>query len=448
MATGSLEFVGIAEGIRNHELSVKRKIEQLRGHLYELSKRNSSLQIDIAHLEAEIASARSQIDQNGEPNHQLIASLEAQRSIALSELAQVESDIVCTNNELEQSRKELDNVLEEKEQTLFEIQERARKKSRNITIAGGMLRDYSGVGISLQDSMQMSLSSLSHAATILDSSIDSMSTSGIGGVSSDLGSTMAKKTPSSTVSTSAFSAFTSGLKVNTQGNLRKAILPKTFVASSVSKAVNESGQANQADLSFETTGKAIAEEGDINSCGNDVGNTLNDSENISSQSGNVDSMSVGGIGEVASALESTIAKKKSSLIVSVSAFSAFASELKEKAKDNITKAVIVTETLVGLSGAAIEAVNEPNQVNQADFYAKTGVVDMVDVGESSVEQELGNMITDVIIDAGQMIETIGEDEDNRIGYIADSLERSEEDEEIAEEGAKVSEYGDTPPSHD
>ena len=115
MATGSLEFVGIAEGIRNHELSVKRKIEQLRGHLYELSKRNSSLQIDIAHLEAEIASARSQIDQNGEPNHQLIASLEAQRSIALSELAQVESDIVCTNNELEQSRKELDNVLEYKD---------------------------------------------------------------------------------------------------------------------------------------------------------------------------------------------------------------------------------------------------------------------------------------------------------------------------------------------
>lgn len=164
MAIRSREFVGIAEGIKSHELSTKGKIEQLKGHISELSSRRSSLNGTISYLEAVIAAAYEDTDEDGDPDYGLIASLEAEKGAAENELSSVELDLDSTSSELGQSESELENVLEEKAQTLFEIQERVRTTSQNISFAGGMYGAYSGVGGTLQSSMQTSLSSLSQAA--------------------------------------------------------------------------------------------------------------------------------------------------------------------------------------------------------------------------------------------------------------------------------------------
>lgn len=172
MAIRSRDFVGIAEEIKSHELSTKGKIEQLNGRISELSGRKSSLNGTISYLEAAIAAAYEDTDEDGDPDYGLIASLEAEKGSAENELSGVEQDLDSTGGELEQSENELESVLEEKAQTLFEIQERARTMSKNIALAGGMYGAYSGVGGSLQNSMQTSLSALSQAASILGGSVD------------------------------------------------------------------------------------------------------------------------------------------------------------------------------------------------------------------------------------------------------------------------------------
>ena len=113
-----------------------------------------------------------------------IASLEAQKSSTENELSGVENDLDSTGNELENKQNELEMVEEEKAQTLFEIQERARKTSNNISLAGGMYGAYAGVGGTLQNSLQTSLSSLTQAAGILGGSVDGASGGGsLGGPS-------------------------------------------------------------------------------------------------------------------------------------------------------------------------------------------------------------------------------------------------------------------------
>ena len=79
MAIRSRDFVGIAEGIKSHELSTKGKIEQLTGRVSELSGRKSSLNGTISYLEAAIAAAYEDTDEDGDPDYGLIASLEAER---------------------------------------------------------------------------------------------------------------------------------------------------------------------------------------------------------------------------------------------------------------------------------------------------------------------------------------------------------------------------------
>lgn len=184
MAVRSRDFVGIAEGIRSHELSTKSQIENLKGHMSELSGRRSSLNSTISYLEAAIAAAYEDTDEDGDPDYGLIASLEAQKSSAENELSGVENDLDSTGNELENKQNELETVEEEKAQTLFEIQERARKTSNNISLAGGMYGAYAGVGGTLQNSLQTSLSSLTQAAGILGGSVDGASGGSHGGPSS------------------------------------------------------------------------------------------------------------------------------------------------------------------------------------------------------------------------------------------------------------------------
>lgn len=183
MAVRSRDFVGIAEGIRSHELSTKSQIENLKGHMSELSGRRSSLNSTISYLEAAIAAAYEDTDEDGDPDYGLIASLEAEKSSAENELSGVEQDLDSTGSELQSKQNELETVEEEKAQTLFEIQERARKTSNNISLAGGMYGAYAGVGGALQNSLRTSLSSLTQAAGILGGSVDRASGGSHGGPS-------------------------------------------------------------------------------------------------------------------------------------------------------------------------------------------------------------------------------------------------------------------------
>lgn len=172
MAVRSRDLVGIAEGIRNNELSTRGQIENLKGHISELSGRKNSLDSKISYLEATIAAVYENTDDDGEPDYGLLAILESERISADNELWDVEQDLDSSSNELESKQEKLKDVEEEKAQTLFEIQERARKTSQNISLAGGMYGAYSGVGVTLKNSLQTSLSSLTQAAGILGGHVD------------------------------------------------------------------------------------------------------------------------------------------------------------------------------------------------------------------------------------------------------------------------------------
>ena len=175
MAAKSREFVGIAEGIRKHELSTRGQIESLKGHMMELSGRKSSLNSTISCLEAAIAAAYEDTDEDGDPDYGRIEALEAQKSSVEDELSDVEADLDDTGSELESKENELEAVEEEKAQTLFEIQERARRTSQNISFSGGTIGAFAGTSMALQASLNTSLSALSQAAGILGGSVDGAS---------------------------------------------------------------------------------------------------------------------------------------------------------------------------------------------------------------------------------------------------------------------------------
>lgn len=230
MAIRSTEFVGIAEGIKSHELSTKGRIESLRGAISELSGAKRSLESQISYLEATLAAAYEDTDEDGELDYGRISAIEAQISQAESQLSEVEGELVDTHNELSKSEAELDGVMEEKARTLFEIQERARKTSNNIAVAGGMYGAYSGVGSSLQSSMQTSLASLSQAANILDGSVDGFTGGGSGGDGGG-GSTGGRgMTSQEDLSTCALSAFAVGTAASSvlSGNTSPASTPSSF----------------------------------------------------------------------------------------------------------------------------------------------------------------------------------------------------------------------------
>lgn len=171
MAVRSREFVGIAEGIRSHELSTKGLIENLNIEISELSDEVSSVSHEISHLEAEIAAAYEDTDEDGEPNYGLIAALEGKKELKEARLMRKEQELHSTEKELDAKKAELKAVEEEKAQTLFEIQERARKTSANIDSVSNAYGAYAAAAARLQSSLQSSFSSLSQAAGILGGSV-------------------------------------------------------------------------------------------------------------------------------------------------------------------------------------------------------------------------------------------------------------------------------------
>ena len=172
MGVKSKDFVRIAEDIHGNELSAKKQIEDLKSNLSKLSGRKSSVRRSIIYLEAKIDAAYEDTDEeSGEPEYDLIASLKDQRNDSEDELRIIEGELNTAQAELKSKENELEMIEDKKAQTLFEIQERARKTSQNIQLTGGMYGVYSGVGQNLQNSLQTSLASLSQAAAILGSSV-------------------------------------------------------------------------------------------------------------------------------------------------------------------------------------------------------------------------------------------------------------------------------------
>ena len=75
MAIRSKEFVGIAEDIKSHELSTKGRIENLRGTISELSGIKRSLDNQISYLEAALAAAYEDTDEDGDPDYGRISAI-------------------------------------------------------------------------------------------------------------------------------------------------------------------------------------------------------------------------------------------------------------------------------------------------------------------------------------------------------------------------------------
>lgn len=180
VALRSREFVGKAEGIKSHELSVKSLMESLKGTLSKLGTQKSSIENRISYLYAELAAAENDTDEDGEPDYGLIASIENQIDQANDELDDTEQEISDTSDELEKAEKEFEQVEEEKQQTLFEIQQRARATSQNLSSANSMYGAYADVGASLNQSFQASFDALAQAAAILDGSVGSSGGSSAG----------------------------------------------------------------------------------------------------------------------------------------------------------------------------------------------------------------------------------------------------------------------------
>lgn len=184
MAQSSKSYVGIARGIKSHELSTKSSIESLKNTITSLRGRISSLNYEISGLNAELAAARADVDEDGNPNYALISRLEQQISMKQLDLSIAEQNLDSAVEGEREKQQELSEVQEEKAQTLFEIQERARTTSKNINAAGGMYGAYAGIGQSLQQSFQSSYSSLASAASILGGTVAGAVAGGVIGGSS------------------------------------------------------------------------------------------------------------------------------------------------------------------------------------------------------------------------------------------------------------------------
>lgn len=171
MAMRSKEFIGKAEKIKSHELSVKSLIESIKGTLSNLNGKKNFLERERSSLYAELVAAENDYDG---PDYGLIASIERQIDQTNDEIEITEGDILKITGELEKAEREYKKVEEEKQQTLFEIQQRARTYSQDIAKIGGVYGAYAAIGQSISQSMQANYDALSKAATILDGPIDSI----------------------------------------------------------------------------------------------------------------------------------------------------------------------------------------------------------------------------------------------------------------------------------
>lgn len=172
MNINSKEFVTIAQEIHTKEISTKDKIENKRTEVDQFHDTLESIRDHISYLEA----ARDAVEDSDEKEsykNKHIERLEAEILEAEMEELKAAKQLRAAENELFNKERDLESVLDEKAQTLFQVRERARKESDNSKTAGKMYGSvYSDIGASLQNHIQMNLMSLSQAASILDGSVE------------------------------------------------------------------------------------------------------------------------------------------------------------------------------------------------------------------------------------------------------------------------------------
>ena len=167
----SQEFVGLSEGIRARESSVESAIERMEGQLDELRQRTLTLQDELDNLRELLYSASAHLGESERIDY-YIGRLEDEIESKAEELEIAESNVARTEAELTESNQERERILEEKQRTCFEIQQRARTLSRDIPVAEGMYSAYAGIGASISQIFQANLNALSTAAHILGFSIE------------------------------------------------------------------------------------------------------------------------------------------------------------------------------------------------------------------------------------------------------------------------------------
>lgn len=172
MTLNSRKFVGKAEGIKSHELSLKSSIENLEEKFSRLDLRKDFIEKKLISMYAQLSAAQNNTNGDGEHNYGLIASIENQIDQEEKSLDSIELEIDKTSEELDKAEKEFLQIEEEKKQILFEIQQRARTISRNISKTSGMYGVYADIGTSLTQSFQQSLNALAQAAAILDGVVE------------------------------------------------------------------------------------------------------------------------------------------------------------------------------------------------------------------------------------------------------------------------------------
>lgn len=244
----SKEFVGIAEGIKSRELSLSSSLERLRSTLSSLRSERVQLEHQIMSLQAEIAAAENE----DEPDEGLIAALELQLEQAYTDLGNTEQEIVETESEVEETSIEYERVEEEKRQTLFEIQQRARTVAQSINAASGMFGAYATVGASLSQAFQSAFDALSKAAGILDGDVGSASASGSssGGKSSGHGAGGGASSPSNPGPAAAIAG---------SGAIKKTIRAKGGLQSAQMSTRPVTSQILQTSLSTPTQPKSSAQ---------------------------------------------------------------------------------------------------------------------------------------------------------------------------------------------
>ena len=174
MAMRSKEFVGKAEGIRSHELSLKSSIEDTRRTISGLNEKKYLLDNELSSLLSELESAENDYDEEHGPDMFLIASINNRISEIQYEKKITEEKIDSANEILGKAEDEYEKVEEEKKQTIFEIRQRARIYSHNISKSNSFADAYDSIGQMIGQSMQESYDALAQAAAILDSSLDSI----------------------------------------------------------------------------------------------------------------------------------------------------------------------------------------------------------------------------------------------------------------------------------
>lgn len=444
MAIRSRDFVGIAEGIKSHELSAKGKIEQLKGRLSELTGRKSSLDGTISYLEAAIAAAYEDTDEDGDPDYGLIASLEAEKGSAENELAGVEQDLDSTSGELEQSESELEGVLEEKAQTLFEIQERARTTSQNIALAGGMYGAYSGVGGTLQNSMQTSLSALTQAAGILGGTVDGNGVAGGGNTTSGAGNSASSvgSNPQSELSTCPLAAF-AGNKTG-EGTVTAANLPASqFSSGQIDHSTPGTLPSFHSGQSTVNTQKLLNFKSDqgTNEFAINAFNPNPEMEDLKEEAnpnrfitGQVSTKTENQILEVPHSDDQPITD---SILVNDYEYST-GEQMRARSFSNIAEKVIVGASVIdavsGLAGGVSDAIQQPNIRGVDDLIPQVAIVSSeTNNGGITADDAINNILSGVsngdnhieeaVIDIGQAIESIGSDIDQQAGVVFDPESR-------------------------